>query len=488
MLSTVDAAVTVVWQDIKKILARHLPPQALDQWFRSIEIKSWNGSILELGVPNIFFKKSIECNYRALLDLAAQEAYGCPVQVRISISSALFNEFRKKQDAEKALADKMTSSMQLLQRPLVQPPSEQDALRGVALNPDFTFENFAVGSRPPIYYAAALEAAHNPGTFSRVCLYGQHGTGKTHLLQAVCHAAKACTPSARIVYTTAEKFMSEFMAANDASKGKKHLEDFKLWYRNCDLLAVDDLQFLGAGERKKTQLELCSVMEDLAAGGAQVITACTKSPLATDGLCNRLRDLLSAGLVNEIPLPDKETRRLAAQTKLLRQDITLPADLLSLLADETNGNMRQLEGVLNRLTAQIRFGGAQPTVTTVREALEIQRPAPRTTAVTYKDVIDTVAAEYGVTPESLTSRKTQKILSTPRKLAIMLCRRLVGGSLDELGQIFGNRKHSSISTLLKRIDSKLFSQGSASLPLERILVHLGVNLKPSDIFDPTLFD
>lgn len=465
-----------LWLELKEELGRRIPQVLFDQWFSGAEVTACGDDCLTLGVQNRFFKSRIEAKYLTPLREAACAALGREVRVEVAVSPRLFAAFRETQEKNRAEAAALDLAPQELSAP-TQPV--KIVKHGQELNPDFTFGRFVVGSSNRLSHAVALRAAENPGEYSRIYFCGQHGVGKTHLLQAICSETRLRRPEAVVAYVTCERFVADFIAAH--SKGS--LKEFRSFYRNLDVLAFDELQTLGVGNKAATQAELLGIVDALAAKGKQVVFGATRAPDELEGVDAKLCDRLGAGFVDKLSLPDERTRSELIASKMAERGIELPASALHLMARELSGNVRKLEGTVNRLAALIEIEGMEPTTSCIRMALEVFTPAGRKTAVTPQDIIQAAADEYGVTAEAVVGRGRALAVRKARQLAIALCRRLVGLPFVQLGEIFGKRSHATIITTLKKLPREAFCSGLDSRPTERVLFRLGLSIKPEDIIE-----
>lgn len=471
-------------------LRASLPEALYTHWFSRVELLSWDDGRLELGVPNRFFKDRIETSYAALLREAAESAAGRPVLVAVSISPRLFKAFEKERETALAEAEKLDLPQahpvppEGARRPSDQYPTPEGGVggsfTGLPLNPEYTFENFVVGASNRLSHAVARRMLEkDPGLYNRVYFFGQHGVGKTHLLQAVCREAELRRPAARVVYVTCRRFVDDFGQAHAAGK----IKEFRAFYRGADILAFDELQTLGDGNKAATQAELLSMIDEMDARGALILFASTAAPAELDGVDAKLRDRLGAGFVDQLALPDESTRQDLISRKMSERRIALPRTTINLIAREVSGNVRNLEGTVNRLAALIELEGMEPTLSCIRLALEVARPATRKSALTFADVIKAVAEEFGLTPEAIVGRARVLPVKKARQVAIALCRRLVGGRYAELGVAFGGRSHATIISVMKNLPREMFSSGLEARPVERILFRLGVSVKPEELLE-----
>lgn len=468
-------------EGIQAQIKLRLPEALYTHWFSRIEILAWDGACLEIGVPNRFFKDRIETSYLGLLRDAAGAVAGGAVAVTLAISPRLFKAFEKERQAALAEAEKM-------ELPQIQPPASPDHVRraaetsfaGLPLNPEYTFENFVVGASNRLSHAVALRTLEGSGgLYTRVLFFGQHGVGKTHLLQAVCREAEKRRPDSRVVYVTCRRFVDDFGQAHSSGR----IKEFRAWYRGADVLAFDELQALGDGNKAATQAELLSMIDEMDARGGRILFASTLAPADLEGVDAKLRDRLAAGFVDNLSLPDENTRQDLISRKMAEHSIELPQTAVNLIAREVTGNVRTLEGTINRLAALIELEGMEPTLSCIRMAMEVSRPASRKTALTFADVIQAVAEEFGLTAEAVVGRARSLPIKKARQVAIVLCRRLVGGRYADLGAAFGGRSHATIISVMKNLPRGMFSSGLESRPVERILFRLGVSVKPEELLE-----
>lgn len=473
VLSLVKEEIQLQLQDE---LRERIAPALYEQWFSGSEVVSCTGDALELGVKNRFFKGWIETRYLDVLRDAARKVVGAAVAVRVCVAPHLYGSFREEQARDQAEAEALAPSVPALLPP---PPVRRTAGAGMALNADFTFDAFVVGAANRLSHAVALRAVECPGDYDRVFFCGDHGVGKTHLLQAIAHELRLRRPDAAIVYVTGERFVADFVAAHAAGSVKQ----FRAAYRSGDVLLLDQLQVLGEGNKAATQAELLALVDEFEAAGKQVFFAAIASPGELSGLDVRLRDRLGAGFVDRLSLPDDGMRRELLRRKLEEKGVNVGNDVLDLLASEISGNVRRLEGVVSRLSALVDIGGMEPTLACVRMALEVAPLPVGRTSLTWGDVASVVAEEYGVSVDALLGRGRAGVLRRARGVAALLCRRLLGLRWGELGGVFGGRSHATLISMVRGVPHELFGDGVESRGVERILFRLGVDMKPADLLE-----
>lgn len=458
---------------------RSCMPEALyEQWFAGSEIMSWDDELLELGVKNRFFKSWIETKYIDILRKAAADVVGREVRVAVSVSPRLFAPFREAQERDKAEAAKLAESES--GTAFVAPPAPRRGKNsGMELNPDFTFDAFVVGPSNRLSHAVALRAVDRPGEYGRIYFCGEHGVGKTHLLQAICCGMRDQRPEATVMYLTCERFVADFVAAHGSGK----LKEFRARFRECDVLALDQVQSLGQGNKAATQSELIGIIDQIEARGAQAVFAATLAPGELEGVDPKLRDRLGAGFVDRLFLPDENTRRELLVRKLAEKGVAVPEAAVALMAKELTGNVRKLEGTVNRLAALIGIEGMEPSVSCIRMALDVSTPGAKKAVLTHRDIIDAVAEEYGVTPEAVIGRGRALTVRRARQVAFVLCRKLLNARYAELGEVFGGRSHATVISAIRGASPDMFGGGLEARPVERILFRLRVNIKPEELLE-----
>ena len=305
-----------------------------------------------------------------------------------------------------------------------------------------SFDSFVIGDGNRFAHAAALSVAEVPGhSYNPLLLYGPSGVGKSHLLQAIGSYVAEHDGAARIHFTTAEAFTSDFTTA----LRRDHIDDFKQTYRQCDLLLLDDIQFLLGKER--TAEELLHTIDSALAAGTQVALSSDRHPCELEMLPPRLRERLQAGLVIDVPAAEAATRL----TILRKLAISFPGivkhdDVLQHLAHSLPSNGHTLAGALTRLAAYVSLTGAELTTSLAEELLHQLYPpspvAPSTPTVAH--IQATVAALLDLTAEDLRSPKRGRRLVYARQLAMYLCRELTPHSLPAISSQFGGRDHTTV--------------------------------------------
>ena len=330
--------------------------------------------------------------------------------------------------------------------PALGQPADSDI--GAPLDPRCTFENFVVGPPNQLACAAAKRVAELAAPpFNPLFVYGGVGLGKTHLMHAIAWQIRQQSPSRKVVYLSAEKFMYQFIRALRF----KDTMSFKELFRSADVLMVDDVQFIGG--KGSTQEEFFHTFNTLVDRGRQIVISADRSPSELHGLEERIRSRLGWGLVVDIHPTTYELRLdiLRRKAALLAHQAAVPDPVLEFLAERITANVRELEGALNRVIAQATLVGRAITLAIAQETLrDLLRAHER--RITIEDIQKRVAEHYGLRMADMLSARRARAVARPRQVAMYLTKQLTPRSLPEIGRKFGNRDHTTVMHAIRRIE------------------------------------
>jgi chromosomal replication initiator protein len=320
----------------------------------------------------------------------------------------------------------------------------------------FTFENFVVGKPNELAHAAArrvAEACASPVhtvPFNPLFLYGGVGLGKTHLMHAIAWHVRRCAPGRKVIYLSAEKFMYQFIRALRF----RSTIDFKEQFRSVDLLMIDDVQFISGKE--STQEEFFHTFNALVDQNRQIVITADKSPVDLAGLEERMRSRLGWGLAADIHPTTYELRLGILQSKAEQGGLRLPQKVMEFLAHKIVSNVRELEGALNRITAQTQLVGREITLETAQELLhDLLRANER--RVTIDEIQKRVAEHFNIKMAEMTSARRARAVARPRQVAMYLAKQLTSRSLPEIGRKFGGRDHTTVMHAVRKIEELIAS-------------------------------
>ena len=323
------------------------------------------------------------------------------------------------------------------------------------LNPKYTFDSFIPGDSNRFARAAALAAAETPGeAYNPLFIYGGVGLGKTHLMQAIGNYVHQEDPSKRILYMTSETFMNEMI---NAIQQKKTYE-LRARLRMVDVLMVDDIQFIAG--REATQQEFFNTFNELYNENKQIVLTSDKPPKDIQRLEERLCSRFEWGLVADIQAPDRETREAILRDKVQQEEIEVPEEVLRLIAEKVQSNVRELEGCLTRLTAYSNMTGKPITLELSELALKEIFDQKQPKKVTAEMIMQTVSDYYSVTLSELVGPTRKREVTVPRQVAIYLTREMTGMSLPQIGEVFGGRDHTTIMHSCKVMENAINKDSS----------------------------
>ncbi len=323
------------------------------------------------------------------------------------------------------------------------------------LNPKYTFDSFIPGDSNRFARAAALAAAETPGeAYNPLFIYGGVGLGKTHLMQAIGNYVHQEDPSKRILYMTSETFMNEMI---NAIQQKKTYE-LRARLRMVDVLMVDDIQFIAG--REATQQEFFNTFNELYNENKQIVLTSDKPPKDIQRLEERLCSRFEWGLVADIQAPDRETREAILRDKVQQEKIEVPEEVLRLIAEKVQSNVRELEGCLTRLTAYANMTGKPITLELSELALKEIFDQKQPKKVTAEMIMQTVSDYYSVTLSELVGPTRKREVTVPRQVAIYLTREMTGMSLPQIGEVFGGRDHTTIMHSCKVMENAINKDSS----------------------------
>jgi chromosomal replication initiator protein len=431
-----EAAVAKAWSHVRANLRRSAGQRLFDQWLKPVVlIEGSNAEIVRLGLPSAFMTQWVKNHYaeRLLLEFRGQ----IPAVRSVSIETVAEEPKRVLSAAPvPASADSAPVAA------ATSTPAERPQF-----DPRFTFERFVIDATNRVACNAA-KAMAEPGAprFSPLYLHAGTGQGKTHLMHAIGHAFLEANPTATAIYVTAERFMFEFVQA----LRNKDTHAFKARLRSVDLLMIDDLQFIGG--KDATQQEFFHTVNEFMSSGKRLVIAADRAPQALEGFEARLAGRLASGLVADIKPAELELRRAIVGRKLMDMPaVSMPHEVMDLLAARITTNVRELEGALNRLVAYAQLNGEVITIDFATNVLgEVLRSAQR--RITIDEIQRAVSAHFEVKQIDLISERRAVAIARPRQITMYLAKRLTTRSLPEIGRKFGNRDHSTVIHAVKRIE------------------------------------
>ncbi len=459
-----------IWQKTLHELALQMPATTFETWVRDTSIIGYSEGEFTVGAPHAWARDWLQNRLRKKIKDILSQLTGRSVQVFFEVrpqqqkqpdspeSAPLYaNIPPAAPETKPAEVDPLPDRP--AQPPATRPPSapprdtaqtpaaaaatrSDAALQSGVFNPRYTFDSFVVGNHNRLAHAAAQSIVEQPGhRFNPLFVYGGVGLGKTHLLQAIGHAMSR--QGMQVLYCSSEQFTNDLISAIR----QQNTEEYRNKYRQVDLLLIDDIQFIGGKE--STQEEFFHTFNHLHAAGRQVVISSDRPPKEIATLEARLRSRFEGGLQADISQPDLETRVAILQSKAQSIHQTVSTDVLMLIAERVESNIRELEGALNRLIIQAPFHD-RPLDRSVAESILdtlVPQRRPREAA----SVVQIVARHFNLTPEVLLGRSRTKEIANARQLAMYLLREENNLSLINIGELLGGRDHSTVRHGVEKI-------------------------------------
>lgn len=416
-------------------------------WFRDTEITKLEDGIVYIAVQNAFVRDWLANKYHKVILKTLRETSD---QVRGL--DYIVTKLDQKKTEPKPHAKTASPSL---------PLNEHYVDHESNLNPRYTFESFVVGPFNELAYTAAQAVIKGVGTiYNPLFVYGNTGHGKTHLIQAVGNYLKSAGPNKKVYYLTSERFYLDFFNAMQANQ----IPFFKERYRKYDVLIMDDIQYLGS--KPSTQDELFHLFNNLYDAGKQIVFSSDKHPNYIPELEERLKSRFSAGMIVDIPPPDLDSRLTIIKAKSNQLGLTLLDDVANFLASAIEGNIREIEGVINTVVCQTQIKGRSLTLPEIRTMVKLNAKPKKTASV--KDVIKAIATYYEIDESSIFEKTRKKEVVRPRQIAMYILREDCGKSFPLIGEKVGGRDHTTVLHSYEKIKNELKNNPSLEQDLVQI--------------------
>ena len=421
-----------VWEKVCDYCKDEISGVAYNCWIKTLSPVKLHGKVAVVSAPTKYQRDLTESHYKELLERAFSEVFGFQVSVEV-IS-----------EEENAPA---------------RPEPEN-------ITETFTFDNFIVGPSNDFAHAAAVAVAKNPGKqYNPLFIYGKPGLGKTHLLNAIKNYVSEHNPGFNIVYTQGEAFANEIIDAIHSGS----TPDFREKFRNTDMLFVDDIQFIAG--KDSTQTEFFNTFNSLHEAGKQIVLTSDRPPKEINSLTERLRQRFEMGLLADIKEPDYETRVAIIRKKAEELNFEMSDAVAQCIANQIKTNVRQIEGVLNKLMAYTNLTSEKPSIFNVITVInEIRRDEVDNT-ITVEKIMDAVSNAYDVTPADICSKKQHMEISNARHIVIYIASQMTGMTLKQIGEKI-NRNHSTVSASLNKMEKEMAKNPRLRANIEDIMKNL----------------
>lgn len=430
-----------IWQAALGDLQVQIPRNEFDTWIKQTALIAIEDQLAIVGAVNIFVRQKLEDQYVTPIADTLSSILGYPVQVQVVIGNHGESSTTEEESPRPSTNGTGSGSRPIAQsRPSSEPAQlELPTPRTAMLHPRLTFDSFIVGSSNRLAHAACLAVAEHPAmAYNPLFLYGGVGLGKTHLLHAVGNLALDTDPEINVLYVSAEKFTNDLINAIR----RQNTEEFRLRYRNIDVLLIDDIQFIAGKEG--TQEEFFHTFNTLHGAGKQIILSSDRPPKAIATLEERLRSRFEWGLIVDVQSPDIETRTAILRAKGESLNVHVPDEVVDFVAHRIQSNIRELEGSLNRVVAFANLNRQPITVDLAAAALSDILGNSRRQRISNDAIVEAVSKFYGIDLKILKGRGRSRNIVVPRQIAMYLMREETESSLMEIGNELGGRDHTTV--------------------------------------------
>lgn len=408
-----------IWDSIMEILSTQLTSTSINTWFSDCTPIEISDGKLVLHTTTRFKRDILTQRFGETIKAALSDLFSCDFNLLILAGDEI-DDYREIKKDSCSLP-------------------EMDG---------YTFENFIVGNSNKYAHAAAIGVTKNPGSknYNPLFIYGRSGLGKTHLLLAIGSAIHENDPSAKIAYIKGDEFTNQMIKSIKEGTA----EEFRQKYRNVDLFLVDDIQFIAGKE--STQEEFFHTFNNIYEAGHQIVITSDRPPIDMLTLDDRLRTRFEGGLMADVQPPDLETRIAIIKNKAGQLGMSLSEPVVQYIADNVTSNIRQIEGVVKRLTAYRDLEDDAITVDSVKRAIkDVIRigayiPSPEV-------IIEETARYFSIAAEDIRGQKRTKVIATARHISIYLVRTLTNLSLNDIGSHFEDRNHATVLASINKVEA-----------------------------------
>ena len=406
-----------VWNEVIKALSKEMTPTAVATWFSECQPIDIDGSCLMVRIPSDFKRNIIYSRFGGTIRDVLSDLFSADFDFQLLLpeEADIYSETKKENDPLPEMAG-------------------------------YTFDRFIVGSSNKFAHAAALAVAEKPGeSYNPLFIYGNSGLGKTHLLLAIGQYIREHHPEKKIEYVKGDDFTNQMVK----SLKEGTAEEFRTRYRNVDLFLVDDIQFIAG--KQSTQNEFFHTFNNIYEAGHQIVITSDRPPMEMSLLDDRLRTRFEGGLMADIQPPDLETRMAITRNKAAQLGLMLSDDAVSYITENITANIRQLEGVIKKLTAYKDILNKVIEIEDVKRAIsDVKRigddiPSP-------DKIIRETARYYNISPEAVRGQDRSRIPALARQIAMYLIRTLTNATLNEIGAEFESRNHATVLSSIRKIE------------------------------------
>ncbi len=442
-------------RSIVRTLAQSIRKQDFLTYFKKISFLGEIEGVVILGVVSAFMRDNLTHKFSAEVLAAVQAEFPETKGIEFQVDKNIDNPSHTLViDCIKEYKDltKKTKEEAIVEE-------EVDGINARVISEKYSLDNFIVGPSNQLAFAACEAVARKPGSaYNPLYIYGDVGLGKTHLLQGTGNSIKARYKDKKIIYTTADRFLSDYVA----SVKKRTVDKLREKYSAIDVLIIDDVQFLA--NKNQTQEMLYNIFNIMYESGRQMILSGDRAPRELTELEPRLKSRFEWGIIVDVGTPDFETRLAILQEKARSREFIIPQEVAEYIAYNAHSNVRELEGILNQIIAEYELHETPPTLENVAarmnrlgltNGIQLTKNKRSSSSTTYDDLVAAVSEHFGVDKKSILGDDRQKQYMIPRQVAMYLLKNKMNFTYERIGNIFSGRNHSAVLYSCRKLESIL---------------------------------
>lgn len=444
-----------IWEMVRASFLTQYASSVVDLWFGDMKVISYENNVITLSTPREMKYNTIRERFMDTLREGFAAQLGFEVEINVVFTGT------------------PTSSEQIVSQiknntPLENESASSDEQRPSGVLPqnykfEYTFENFIVGNSNKFAHAACLAVATRPASdYNPLFIYGPSGLGKTHLMSAIVNEIKKKQPNVRVLYIKGDDFTNQMIE----SLAKQEMHKFHERYRNCDILLIDDIQFIAG--KNATQEEFFHTFNTLYEERKQIILTSDRPPKDIPTLEDRLKTRFEWGLLADIQPPDLELRIAIIKKKAEQVSIDVPDEVLTFLAENLRSNIRQIEGAIKKLSALSFLSGQKISMDLAKSCLSELLGGAEPVNVTIEKIFGAVQQKFNVTKVELIGKKRTKEIASARHIAIFLIREITDMSFPSIAKIF-DRDYATIHSSFEQIDRKYTSDSMFKIEVDDLI-------------------
>ena len=454
--------ISQVWHLVRETFRPELSDVITDLWLGGLEVMDFQGSTVTLKAESEVKIRVVTSKYKTEIEKRFSEMLGFDVTLHLVCTDS-----PKIPTDEPGILQRMNRPTQPAPTPVREPdPDEIEGLMptpnldssfrpggiGSTLPPfnfEYTFENFIVGSSNKFAHAACLAVADRPAqAYNPLFIYGPSGLGKTHLLYAITNELKKKIDNVRVIYIKGEDFTNQMID----SLSRQAMNEFRDKYRSCDVLLIDDIQFIAG--KTSTQEEFFHTFNALHEAGKQIIMTSDRPPREIKTLEDRLKTRFEWGLIADIQPPDLELRTAIIKKKADQVNVSIPDEVLTFLAENLRSNIRQIEGAIKKLGAKSFLTGRHVTMELARSCISELLGGAEPVTVTVDKIFAFIQKKYNIKREDIVSSKRTKEIANARHITVYTIRSVTEMSLPNIGKII-DRDHSTVLSSIESVEKRM---------------------------------